>query len=78
MNSIKPADRRDPNIGLRFKVFQRDLFRCKLCGRSPATELNCKLHADHIVPFSKGGKTTFENLRALCAECNVGRSNRGA
>jgi hypothetical protein len=74
--NIKPADRRDPNIGLRFKVFQRDKFRCKLCGRSPATELGCELHVDHIIPFSKGGKTTFENLRALCAECNVGKSNR--
>lgn len=72
----EPANRRDPSIGLRFKVLQRDRFRCQLCGRSPATELSCKLHVDHIVPFSKGGKTTFENLRALCAECNVGRSNR--
>jgi len=73
----EPANRRDPSIGLRFKVLQRDRFRCQLCGRSPATELGCKLHIDHIVPFSKGGKTTFENLRALCAECNVGKSNRG-
>lgn len=72
------ANRRDPSIGLRFKVLQRDRFRCQLCGRSPASELGCKLHVDHIVPVSKGGKTTFENLRALCAECNVGRSNRGA
>ncbi len=74
--NIKPADRRDPNIGLRFKVLQRDQFRCKLCGRSPATELGCELHVDHIIPFSKGGKTTFENLQALCSYCNVGKSNR--
>lgn len=74
--NINPADRRDPNIGLRFKVLQRDQFRCKLCGRSPATELSCKLHVDHIIPFSKGGRTTFENLQALCSHCNVGKSNR--
>jgi hypothetical protein len=73
--NTKPADRRDPGIGLRFKVLQRDQFRCRLCGRSPATELSCNLHVDHVVPFSKGGKTTFENLRALCADCNVGKSN---
>ena len=72
----KPADRRDASLGLRFKVLQRDRFRCQLCGRSPATALDCILHVDHIVPFSKGGKTTFENLRALCAECNLGRGNR--
>lgn len=74
--TVKPDDRRDPSIGLRFKVLRRDQFRCKLCGRSPATELGCELHVDHIVPFSKGGKTTFENLQALCSHCNVGKSNR--
>ena len=74
--NINPADRRDPNIGLRFKVLQRDQFRCQLCGRSPATELICKLHVDHIIPFSKGGKTTLENLQTLCSHCNVGKSNR--
>ncbi|MCX6340165.1 MAG: HNH endonuclease [Candidatus Aureabacteria bacterium] len=74
--NIKPEDRRDPNIGLRYKVLQRDRFRCQRCGRSPATELGCRLHVDHIIPFSKGGKTTFENLRALCVDCNVGKSNR--
>jgi HNH endonuclease/Homing endonuclease associated repeat len=74
--NVKPEDRRDPSIGLRFNVFKRDQFRCKLCGRSPATELGCELHADHVVPFSKGGKTTLENLQALCSHCNVGKSNR--
>jgi 5-methylcytosine-specific restriction endonuclease McrA len=74
--NVKPEDRRDPTIGLRFKVLQRDQFRCKLCGRSPSTELGCILHVDHIVPFSKGGKTTFENLQTLCSDCNVGKSNR--
>ena len=74
--NIKPEDRREPSIGLRFKVLQRDLFRCTRCGRSPATELGCVLHVDHHIPFSKGGKTTFENLRSLCSRCNVGKSNR--
>lgn len=74
--NIRPEDKREPSIGLKFKVLQRHQFRCCLCGRSPATELGCILHVDHIVPFSKGGKTTFENLQALCSHCNVGKSNR--
>ncbi len=74
----KPEDMRNPKIGLRFKVLQRDLFRCLLCGRSPATELGCELHVDHIIPFSKGGKTTLENLQTLCSKCNIGKSNRMA
>jgi hypothetical protein len=74
--NIDASERRDPNIGLRFKVLQRDRFRCRLCGQSPASELSCKLHVDHIIPFSKGGKTIFENLQTLCSQCNVGKSNR--
>ena len=40
-----------------------------------ATDSGCELHVDHVIPFSKGGKTTFENLRALCAECNLGKGS---
>ena len=70
-----PVDRREPGYRLRYKVLMRDRSRCQLCGRSPATDLGCNLQLDHIVPFSRGGKTTFENLRILCAPCNLGKSN---
>jgi len=71
-----PEDRRDISIGLRFKVLDRDNFKCVKCGHSPATTMGCKLHVDHILPWSKGGKTAFGNLRTLCADCNIGRGNR--
>jgi 5-methylcytosine-specific restriction endonuclease McrA len=32
-------------------------------------------HAGHNIPFSKGGQTTIENLRPICARCNVSMSN---
>ncbi len=74
--TIQPEDRRDPSIGLRFKVLQRDRFKCVLCGDHPARNAECVLHVDHVLPWSKGGKTREDNLRTLCATCNVGRSNR--
>lgn len=67
---------RDVSWGLRFKVLHRDRFKCVLCGDHPATSATCKLHVDHIVPWSKGGTTTADNLRTLCEVCNVGRGNR--
>jgi len=73
--NAKPADRREPNKRLKYKVFVRDKSRCRLCGRSAVTDPSCRLHIDHIIPFSKGGKTTLENLQALCSDCNVGKSN---
>jgi 5-methylcytosine-specific restriction endonuclease McrA len=67
--------RRKVPLGLRFRIFQRDDFSCVLCGASPAKGAMTQLHADHIVPWSKGGKTAADNLRTLCDSCNIGRGN---
>ena len=76
--SVKPEkkNKRDIPLGLRYKVLSRDRFRCVKCGNSPASDLNCKLHIDHIIPFSKGGLTTLENLQTTCSNCNLGKGNR--
>ena len=74
--NIKKEDRREIPLGLRYKVFNRDKFKCILCGDHPASNPKCKLEVDHIVPFSKGGKTKIENLRTLCKECNRGKGNK--
>lgn len=34
-----------------------------------------EMHADHITPWSKGGKTISENCQMLCADCNRRKSN---
>ena len=58
---------------LRFEILRRDGFACCYCGRH-AREV--KLHVDHVVPWSKGGATTPENLRTACQDCNLGKSDR--
>ena len=46
---------------------------CPKCGKHFAIE---EMEGDHIVPWSKGGKTVPENLQMLCRRCNGLKSNR--
>ena len=59
---------------LRFRVLQRDNFRCQYCGVS-ARE-GAMLQVDHVVPYSEGGETTEGNLITACEQCNLGKSAR--
>lgn len=45
---------------------------CPICGKKFAFE---DMAGDHIVPWSKGGKTVYENLQMLCKGCNAGKSD---
>ncbi len=54
----------------RFNVFLRDKFQCQYCGSKD------DLTFDHVVPRSKGGRTTWENVVAACAPCNLRKGNR--
>lgn len=45
---------------------------CKKCLKH--FELS-EMHADHITPWSRGGKTVPENCQMLCADCNRKKSN---
>ena len=60
---------------LRYKVLKRDNFKCCACGASPAKDPSVELHIDHIIPWSKGGESTLENLQTLCSKCNIGKSD---
>ncbi|MBU6445057.1 MAG: HNH endonuclease [Alphaproteobacteria bacterium] len=64
---VKPA--RHPAF-TRFNVFLRDRFECQYCG---APE---DLTFDHVVPRSRGGRTTWENVVAACAPCNLTKGGR--
>ena len=49
------------------KVVRRDGQVCAICKRNV---LDDEIEFDHIIPFSRGGATSAENLRVLCGECN--------
>ncbi|MCC7000920.1 MAG: HNH endonuclease [Gemmatimonadaceae bacterium] len=73
---LKHAESRDSrgartaSTSQRFLVFRRDGYTCQYCGRrAPDVEL----HADHVVAWSRGGKTVLENLRTACSSCNLGK-----
>ena len=54
----------------RFNVFLRDRFECQYCGTGD------DLTFDHVVPRSKGGQTTWENVCAACSTCNLRKGNK--
>lgn len=55
------------------EILARSSHRCALCAADLRSE---PYHIDHIIPFSRGGKSVFENLQALCAGCNLRKGNR--
>lgn len=53
-------------------AYERQKGICSKCGKH--FEIG-EMHADHITPWSKGGKTTAENCQMLCADCNRRKSD---
>ena len=57
----------------RFNVFLRDSFSCQYCThRKPTPELTF----DHVIPRSKGGHTTWDNVVTACGTCNTKKGSR--
>jgi 5-methylcytosine-specific restriction endonuclease McrA len=51
----------------RFNIYARDRNRCQYCGRQFARN---DLNLDHVVPRSRGGTSTWENVVCSCHRCN--------
>ena len=54
----------------RFNVFLRDRFVCQYC------HAHDDLTFDHIIPRSKGGQTTWENVVAACSACTLRKADK--
>jgi 5-methylcytosine-specific restriction endonuclease McrA len=54
----------------RFNLFLRDEFRCQYCGSKG------DLTFDHVVPRSRGGITSWENVVAACGHCNLRKGSK--
>ncbi|HEV7221669.1 MAG TPA: HNH endonuclease [Pirellulales bacterium] len=65
-----------PKQAVRFNrrnIFARDANRCQYCGkRFPTSELSL----DHVLPRSRGGETSWENIVCSCVKCNVRKGGR--
>lgn len=73
---IKGAPR-DYGVGP-VKVFERDGWRCRICGKSTPKRLQGKQlpdspTVDHIVPFAFGGGHTWDNVQLACHACNMAK-----
>ena len=67
----------------RKNIFERDNYTCQYCGVSPPNEKRAikwieknQLNLDHVVPRSRGGKTTWSNIVCACFKCNSKKGDR--
>jgi 5-methylcytosine-specific restriction endonuclease McrA len=67
----------------RKNIFERDNFQCQYCGEKPPNKKGAvkwmeekALTFDHIMPKSRGGKTTWENIVTCCSKCNRKKGNK--
>lgn len=57
-------------LSQRRAAYERQKGLCKICGKPFAFE---DMHGDHATPWSRGGKTTPDNLQMLCTTCNLSK-----
>ncbi len=67
---------RVPKDGVKFNrknILARDNFRCQYCGKHFSAH---QLTLDHVIPRSRGGSTSWENVVAACVRCNLRKGDR--
>ncbi len=57
----------------RIEIFGHSEGRCQSCDAEITLS---NFHADHVIPWSRGGKTSLSNAQALCQPCNLAKSSK--
>jgi len=61
----------------RRNIFKRDKYTCQYCGHQFRSEVAMRdLTIDHVMPKSRGGKSTWENCVLACIDCNKVKADR--
>ncbi len=68
--AILRKSQRQIETGVQWRVFRRDNYRCRYCGKD-----DVPLTVDHLVLWEAGGPTIEENLVSACRRCNKTRGN---
>jgi 5-methylcytosine-specific restriction endonuclease McrA len=65
-----------PSREVRFtrrNIFYRDRNRCQYCGKAFSQK---RLNLDHVIPLSRGGKSSWDNVVCACLGCNTRKGAR--
>lgn len=57
----------------RVNIYGRDGYKCQYCGCKKAMH---ELTYDHVIPRSRGGRTTWTNIVTCCSGCNLRKADR--
>ena len=57
----------------RVNIYARDAHRCQYCAMKCTID---ELTYDHVIPRSRGGRTTWDNIVSCCYDCNAEKANR--
>jgi len=57
-------------LNLRRRIIERDGYYCVYCDEDLR---DAEIHMDHVIPESKGGPTSYDNLQVTCRKCNLAK-----
>ena len=71
---VNTTNKMRKNVPLtRRNIYERDNGKCQYCGKDISIS---QLTFDHVMPRSRGGLTTWENIVASCKDCNTRKGNK--